>query len=121
MTAEEALARLQRMVAYDQAPTLSDDEVTDLLSLSQLVDSDGLAPSDADWTPTYDLNRGAAEGWRWKAAKVAGLHDYATGGPGGLTVNRSQMHKSCLEQAKAYARRTVTSVACPGQLAREDD
>lgn len=59
------------------------------------------------WVPTFELNAGAAEGWRWKAGKVAGLHDY---GAGDLRSSRSQMYKACLEQAARYAAKIVTSV-----------
>lgn len=118
MTEAEALARLKRMTASTEAPALSDDEVTDLLSQCRLVDADGLAPDDAEWTPTYDLSRGAAEGWRWKAAKAAGLHDYETVG---LKLSRSQMAQQCLEMARSYARRVVGRVNVPGGAASYAD
>jgi hypothetical protein len=118
MTTSDAQARLERMVAHDSEPTLSADEITDLLTQSEVVDADGLAPSDAGYTATWDLNIGAAEGWRWKAAKCAGLHDYSTVG---LSVSRSQQSKMCLDMAASYARKRIGSVPVRGQLARTDD
>lgn len=63
----------------------------------------GLAP----WTPTFDLNAAAAEGWRWKAGKVAAVYSYSIEGQ---SAQRAQMHAQCLEQAARYAKRVIRSV-----------
>jgi hypothetical protein len=118
MTAEEAQARLSRMVDANTAPVIDADELAELLELSAVADSDGLAPSDANWTPTYELARGAKEGWTRKAGRVAGLVDYSDAG---FSVHRSQQRDACLEMAKAYGRKIAGSVAAPGQLARADE
>lgn len=52
------------------------------------------------WVPTWDLNTAAAEGWRRKAAKVAGAFDFSTDGQ---SFSRSRMHAHCLEMARMYA------------------
>ena len=67
-----ARTRLTAMLGGDARPTLSDDEVTALLDSYRLADSDGRAPGDEGWTGNWALNAAAAEGWRWKSAKVAG-------------------------------------------------
>ncbi len=118
MTAEEAQARLERMVAASEDPALSDDEVTDLLAMCKLVDADGLAPDDEDWTPTYDLSRGAAEGWRWKAAKAASRFGFSTDNQ---RFDRDQVARACLEMARSYARKIACTVPMTGTLARSDD
>ena len=101
-----ARARLKAMVAADSVPVLSAEELTSLLSLSALADSTDLLPSDTDWTPTYDLNRGAAEGWRWKAAKLAGDYDFSADG---ATFSRSQARAHCVDMALHYTHRILSS------------
>lgn len=59
------------------------------------------------WTPTWDLNRAAAEGWETKAAKVAGSVDVLLDGQ---QISRSQLQAQCLEQADRYRKRANTSV-----------
>lgn len=100
ITAAEARARLERMVAASAVPTLEPAEVDDLMLLAARNDSADLPPGDADWAPTYALNAAAAEGWRWKAGKVAGAVNLSQDGS---SINRSDMHKACMEQAEHYA------------------
>lgn len=118
MDAVEAQARLQRMTDYSTAPALTADDIADCLEMSALVDSSGLAPTDASWTPTYDLNRGAAEGWRRKASRAAVLFDFATDGQ---SFDRSQIAAACERMAKEYTKKIVGSVPITGTLARSDD
>ncbi len=118
MTEAEALARLKRMTDADSEPTLTDDDLADCIAMSRLVDVNGLAPSESGWTPTYDLNRGAAEGWRRKAGKLAMRFDFATDGQ---QFQRSQAVEHCERMAEQYRRRIVSSVPVTGQLARSDD
>lgn len=59
------------------------------------------------WVPTWDLNYAAAEGWRRKAAKVAGSYDFSSGGD---AFSRSQMVEACLSMAKMYAGRGAFTV-----------
>ncbi len=53
------------------------------------------------WTPTWNLRAAAAEGWRWKAAKVAAQYDVAAGG--GTRFTRSQQYKQCIEMARTFS------------------
>lgn len=66
-----ALARLGDMVAAESRPVLDSAALGRLLDSAALVDGMGRGPKDKDWTPTYDLNRAAMDGWRLKAGKVA--------------------------------------------------
>ena len=70
MTVDEATTRLRAMTAADTDPTLDDTEITTLVNMSKIADVYGLWPTDTGWTPTFNLNIGAAEGWRWKAARA---------------------------------------------------
>lgn len=75
-------------------PTTSGDTVTDGTVTWAIADQE-------PWLPTWRLQRAAAEGWRWKAAKVAGSYDFSAEGS---NFSRSQMHKACLEMAASYSR-----------------
>jgi hypothetical protein len=61
------------------------------------------------WTPTFALHRAAAEGWRWKAAKVVDQYDVGLGS--GKTFSRDQQIKHCLTMAEQYERGGMGSVA----------
>lgn len=67
-----ARARLAQMVAAASRPTLSDENLDDLLDDYRTVDGHGNLVTDPGYVPTYALNAAAAEGWRRKAAMVAG-------------------------------------------------
>lgn len=75
--------------------------------LAGRADSLNLPPSDPEWVATYDLNAAAAEGWRWKAGKVAGAYNI---GQDGSTLQRSDMHKQCLAMAAYYDERVGQTV-----------
>lgn len=114
MNEAEARARLEAMVAADEEPALSFQEIAALLAMSKLVDAYGRAPSDPAWEPTWDLNRGAAEGWRWKAAKLAARYDFDADGQ---SFQRSQAFEHCERMAEMYRRRIVSSARMQGWLA----
>jgi len=118
MNEAEALARLQRMTDATSDPELTADDLADCLAMSKLVDENGLAPSAPSWTPTWDLNRGAAEGWRRKAGKLAMRFDFSTDGQ---QFQRSQAVAHCERMAEQYRRKVFSSVPVPGTMARSDD
>ncbi|HVM28480.1 MAG TPA: hypothetical protein VM433_12535 [Mycobacteriales bacterium] len=72
MTRDEALKRLAAMTAATSRPVLSDEDLGALLDQYAVVDPEGRAPQDDGWTGAWLLNPAAAEGWRWKAGRVAG-------------------------------------------------
>lgn len=170
-----ARARLERMVAADTAPTLTVDEVDDLIDLARRPDaagnpstntvdapawaasttyapgtiiriastpprywkaansgiSDTTAPAwpalagdtvtgaslsdgsvtwidnGGEWSPTWDLDAAAADGWQTKAGKAAGSFDFAEDGQ---QFTRSQMHAHCIAMITLYSARQVGSV-----------
>ena len=91
--------RLRRMTAAAESPALTDQEITDLLTLWARPDSAGRLPGDTGWVPTYDLNGAAAEGWRWKAGKVAGNFNFAADGQ---TVSKAELIEHCLRMERRY-------------------
>jgi hypothetical protein len=52
------------------------------------------------WTGTWDLRAAAAEGWRWKAAKLVSEYDVAAGG--GTNFLRDQKFKHCQAMIQLY-------------------
>ena len=94
-----ARARLERMVAASTSPTLSAGEVDDLLRIGARPDVDGRLVDDADWEDTYDLNAAAAEGWRWKAAKVAADPNFSGDG---TSVSAGDVAKQLLAFADTF-------------------
>lgn len=91
--------RLARMLASTEEPTLSDDELADLLRFARRPDSAGNAPSDPAWTPRYNLKAAAAEGWRWKAARAAALY---SSGTDVSQDSESDVFKHCMAMVAEY-------------------
>ena len=112
LSVEDAEARLKAMLAWDQPPALTQTEIDQLLEMSKLRDPYDLPPDDANWTPTWDLNIGAAEGWRWKAAKVAGNYGFSTDGQ---SFNREQVHDHCLRMSESFKRRITGTIHVLGR------
>jgi hypothetical protein len=95
------------MIAVDVDPILSAADIEDLLEVAKRADPDGLGPSDENWTPTYDLDAAAAEGWRTKAGRVVPRFGVSIDGD---ALHRQQIYAHCLSQAEAYARRVTGSI-----------
>lgn len=99
--------RIRTMVAADKAPTLTDGEVDDLVAVAAVPDADGLPTGDGSWTPTYDLRRAAAEGWRWKASKVAHMTSFSADG---ASINKGDLLDHCERMVKMYGGKRLGSV-----------
>lgn len=80
-------------------PDLTGDLVT-----GRLIDDGSASWQDvgSEWAPTYDLNYGAAEGWRLKASLAAGRYDFTTDGQ---TFRRAQVLNNCQSMERMYRRR----------------
>ena len=98
---------LARMTSADTEPTLSDNDLDALLKLAAIPDVSDLSATDAGWIATYDLNFGAAEGWRWKAAKAAASYAFTMDGE---SPERSFLMIRCEHMADRYSKKVVTSV-----------
>jgi hypothetical protein len=95
------------MVAATSRPVLSPDDLIALLDLHKVPDASGLLVNDAGYTETWDadsLNRAAAEGWRWKAGRVAGEFDFSADGG---SFNKGEIMAKCLEMEAHYLARQV--------------
>lgn len=61
----------------------------------------------ASWTPTWDLNSAAADGWEWKANKSSNMNTF-------LQDGRSQandyLYLNCRRQAETYRNKITQSI-----------
>jgi len=111
-TAENAAReKLGRMVDYTADPALTEDDLDDLIDASARPDADGRTREDSTWSPTFDLNAGAAEGWSRKAAKAAAAFNFAEDGQ---RFDRSQIFAHCAAQQKYYADKAMGSLPLSG-------
>lgn len=108
MTEAEAIAELQARVAADVYPTLSEAEILAILNMCRIVDSDGYAPVDEDYTPTWDLARAEVWAWRRKAAKATADTDFQQPQGG---ISQSQIIRNCLAMAKEASRSVFGTVS----------
>ena len=60
-----------------------------------------------EWSPSWDLNAAAADGWRIKAGKVAGRYNFTTDGQ---QFARAQMIAHCRMMERMYRRKVSTGV-----------
>ncbi len=104
-TTMEYLDKLKQLTAWDAEPALTEDDLDELLIGASLMDAGGLAPLNEEWTPTYDLNAAAAQGWLIKAARAASLTDEPTAG----TVT-SRVFENCRAMARIYAGKRSRSI-----------
>lgn len=119
MTAAE-LKMFRRMIAEPTLETYDDDTLTAYVEAHPLDDAAGNAPTDADWEPTYDLNRAAAAIWDEKAAFEANSYDFSSGSGGNATYNRSQLFKQARQMAR-YFRRRAPIAATELVIDRDDE
>lgn len=75
-----------------------------LAATGYVVDDDGVVWEEVgdSWAPTWNLDAGAALGWRLKAAKCANRISFTADGQ---TFNRREMFAHCMQMAKLYERR----------------
>lgn len=97
-----ALEKLKKMTAWTHDPPLSEDELEDLLAAAAFPDGDGKTPETEGWSPTYDMNKAAADGWLIKAARAASL---VAVDPPESGIVTSKVFDNCRAMARIYASR----------------
>lgn len=105
MTEPKARARLYRMVSADCDPVLDENDVDDLLEVAKRPDRWGVPPTVTTWTPTWELNAAAAEGWRTKMGKAANDTSFSMDG---AQYNRAEIIAHCERMVEQYESRRVT-------------
>lgn len=88
--------------AATSAPQLTDEDLDRLVSYARRPNG------------TYAINRAAAEGWRWKAAKAASGFSFSADG---TSVNKTMLMDHCLLMAKSFTASQVRTVQVDTQLA----
>jgi hypothetical protein len=106
-----AEARLKSMVAWSTDPTLSQGDITTLLTASQRADSTGKSPGDAGYVPTYALDWAAREAWTWKAGSCADR--YRVVGDG-TELERNQVFQHCERMFTLYDKRYLSTAGAGG-------
>ena len=99
--------RLEGMLAVDDELTLSEEQITDLLAQSRIVDSNGRRPSDPGYVTTHDLSYAAYRGWLLKAALAVSKISFSSEG---ARFDRDQYMKHCELMAKFYGKSLAGSV-----------
>lgn len=102
----DAIDKLKQLTAWDIEPTLTEDELDELLAVAALKDAEGLTPDEAEWTPTYDLNTAAAKAWLIKAGRSAATVETPEAG-----MVTSKVFDNCRSMARIYASKRTASVS----------
>lgn len=100
------LDKLKQITAWDIEPTLTEDDLNELLAVAALEDAEGLTPVNEEWTPTYDLNTAAAQGWLIKAGRAAATVDTPEAG-----MVTSKVFDNCRSMARIYSTKRNASVS----------
>ena len=103
---ESAKEKLKKLTASAEEPALTDTEIDELLAASGVADPEGNGPGSEEWTPTYDINSAAAEGWMIKAARSASTTETD---PDSLAVT-SRVFENCIRLAKLFSAKRAGSV-----------
>lgn len=83
-------------------PILTNAELSAIVAMASIADSEDRSPDDADWNPTYDVASAIAQGWDIKAAKVVGAYQFRDTG---LELHREQVYDHCVKQAVLWRSR----------------
>lgn len=98
----------------DTEPTLTTDELDQILASCAIKDSAGNLPSDTDWTPTYDLPSAISSGWLVKAAKVAAKIDTTVGS---VKESLSQKYEHCIAMSERWKKSgNISSISTTTRL-----
>lgn len=105
-TEEDALSLLSRKVAADSEPALSPEDLNDVLSQAKRADVYGRPPTDENWSPSWEIDWAAAEGWEMKAALAASKNQTITDGRGTAS---SYLYLNCVRMAEKFRERILSS------------
>ena len=102
------LEKLKALAAWETEPILTETEVEDVLGNASVADSEGNAPANDDWTPTYDINKAAAEAWLIKAARASALTEIDPPESGIVT---SQVFENCMKLSREFKTKVNSSIS----------
>ena len=99
------LDELKLLTDWESSPELTEDDLTDVLANAAVADQAGRAPTDAAWSPTYDMNTAASKAWLIKAARAASKVDSP---PSGEVT--AKVFDNCRAMARIYAAKRCSTV-----------
>lgn len=85
-----------RFWLHDTEVEFTNSEIQEFLDLEKVIDADGYPPTDASWTPTYDVMRAAGRGWMYLAG--SGSNKPLSYKVGDLSVTYDKEY--CLKRAR---------------------
>jgi hypothetical protein len=92
---------------YPTEPTWSDTKRLAPFSIGVLDNEVRWTYAGTEWTPSWDINAAAAEGWRIKAGKVAGRYNFTTDGQ---QFARAQMIAHCRHMERMFRRKITAGI-----------
>ncbi len=92
---------------------MSEVELDLLVQASRAVDSAGLAPTDAGWVPTFDVEEAVLAGLRLKLLKAAPNFAFSTDGQ---TFQRHQVREGLLQAVAIQEKRVMASPRTRGSV-----
>jgi hypothetical protein len=105
MTREEAIARVSLYAAPDKAPTVTPEEVGQVVDAARTADVNGLPPGGTGYVDTWDLNAAIAAVWAIKAARCAGDFNFSADG---ASYSKADILAHCLEMEAQYLAKSRT-------------
>lgn len=99
MTEAEVRNRILVFADGEADPALTSADLDVLVASCKEVDRYQVWPTDAGWTPTYNVNRGIAQAWLLKASRLAERYLFMSGGK---MFSRQQYFDHCMKQYKIY-------------------
>ena len=102
------IEKISRMTAAGAEPKLTESDLELLLAEFRRPDGEGRPPTDLNWTPAYDFNSAAAEGWRWKAARASELTAVDLDG---TKLSAEQIFDHCVSMISLYSKRVQSTVS----------
>ncbi len=111
MTEGEARELIALRAGAAEDPPLDEVELETLVQASRAVDPAGLAPRDAGWLPTFDVEEAVLAGLRLKLLKAASNFSFSTDGQ---TFQRHQVREGLLQAVEIQERRVMASPRVKG-------
>jgi len=107
VTEAEVRARIISFTAAASEPVLTSADVDILVSIAKRRDDADIEPSDANWTPTWDVYYAVAQGWLMKAGRTANRYLFMSGGK---MFSRNQYWEHCIEMCRYYGNKRIRTV-----------
>lgn len=113
------IGKVRRMTNEKFNTSYTDAEIQTIIETYPLVDGEGFAPDQDNWTPTYDLNAAAATIWEEKASGRTQNFDFSADGG---SYSRSQSYEMAMKQARYFrSKRGMKTMEMESTPKKDDD